>query len=185
MSAPRPLRSPVDPEELATLRSGDSVLVSGRLIAARDAAHVRFAELIARGEPLPVDLTGATIYYVGPTPAPPGRPIGSAGPTTASRMDATTPALIGLGVRAMIGKGRRSRQVREAMREHGSVYLGAVEGTAALLSACITRADVVAYPDLDTEAVRLLDVRDLPAFVVNDVHGGDLYDDGPRRWRRR
>lgn len=184
VSAPRLLRSPVEPAGLATLRAGDPLLISGTLLTARDAAHLRFASAIERGEPLPVDLAGATVYYVGPTPAPPGRPIGAAGPTTASRMDAATPALIQRGVRAMIGKGRRSTAVRDAMREHGCVYLGAVEGTAALLSACITRATVVAYPDLGAEAVHLLEVRDLPVFVVNDLHGGDLYDDGPQQWRR-
>jgi len=178
------LRSPFDAEDLAGLRAGDPVRISGVLLTARDAAHARFAEAIAAGRPLPVDVSGQTLYYVGPTPARPGQVIGSAGPTTASRMDPYSPMLIERGLRAMIGKGRRSPAVRDSMLQYGCVYLGAVEGTAALLARCVTAARVVAYEDLGAEAVRRLQVTDFPAVVVNDLHGGDLYEEGPKRWRR-
>jgi fumarate hydratase subunit beta len=181
---PRKLASPFDPAALVELRSGDPVLISGIVLTARDAAHERFARAIAAGEPLPVDVESQTIYFVGPTPARPGHVIGSAGPTTASRMDPYSPLLIERGLKAMIGKGRRSPAVKQSMTEHGCVYFGAVEGTAALLSSCITAAEVVAYDDLGTEAVRRLQVADFPAFVVNDLHGGDLYLEGQARWRR-
>ncbi len=179
------LRSPFAVEDLAALRAGDPVRISGVLLTARDAAHARFAESIHAGEPLPVDINGQTIYFVGPTPARPGHVIGSAGPTTASRMDPYSPLLIERGLRAMIGKGRRSPVVRASMLEHGCVYFGAVEGTAALLARCVTAAEVIAYGDLGAEAVRRLQVVDFPAVVVNDLHGGDLYEEGPARWRRR
>lgn len=169
---------------LEPLRSGDRVLLSGLLITARDAAHERFAEAIAAGLPLPFDPNGQVLYFVGPTPARPGRVIGSAGPTTASRMDAYSPLLIERGLRGMVGKGRRSERVIASMREHGCVYFGAVEGTAALLAKTITSAHVIAYEDLGTEAVHRLEVVDFPAVVVNDLHGGDLYVDGPAGWRR-
>ena len=182
--APRSIALPLDPATLGDLRSGDSVLLSGPLITGRDAAHARFAAAIEAGEDLPVGVDGETLYFVGPTPARPGHAIGSAGPTTASRMDPWSPLLIERGLRGMIGKGRRSDEVRAAMREHGCVYFGAVEGTAALLSQCVTSAEVIAYADLGAEAVHRLEVHDFPALVVNDLHGGDLYTDGPARWRR-
>ncbi|MDL5156442.1 fumarate hydratase C-terminal domain-containing protein [Actinomycetospora termitidis] len=168
----------------AALHSGDSVTLSGTVYTARDAAHARFLEAIDAGEDLPVDVDGATIYFVGPTPARPGHVIGSAGPTTASRCDAYSPALVERGLAAMIGKGRRNAEVKASMLEHGCVYFGAIEGTAALLSQCITAAEIVAYEDLGAEAVRKLTIADFPALVVNDLHGGDLYDDGPARYRR-
>ena len=182
-AGPRRLRTPFDPAELAELRSGDPVLISGTVLTARDAAHERFARAIAAGESLPIDVAGQTIYFVGPTPARPGHVIGSAGPTTASRMDPYSPLLIERGLRAMIGKGRRSGAVRRSMLAHGCVYFGAVEGTAALLSSCITAAQVIAYTDLGTEAVRRLEVVDFPAYVVDDLHGDDLYEQGRARWR--
>ena len=182
--APSSIRLPLDGTTLRDLRAGESVLLSGTVYTARDAAHARFAEAIAAGEPLPFDVEGATIYFVGPTPARPGHVIGSAGPTTASRCDAYSPMLIERGLQAMIGKGRRSGEVKESMRTHGCVYFGAIEGTAALLSRCITSAEIVAYEDLGAEAVRRLTIEDFPALVVNDLHGADLYDDGPARWRR-
>jgi fumarate hydratase subunit beta len=171
-------------EDPAALHAGDSVLLGGVVYTARDAAHARFAEAIEAGEDLPFDVEGATIYFVGPTPARPGHVIGSAGPTTASRCDAYSPMLVERGLRAMIGKGRRNETVRESMRTHGCVYFGAIEGTAALLSRCITSAEIVAYEDLGAEAVRRLTISDFPALVVNDLHGADLYDDGPARYRR-
>ncbi|MEJ2868018.1 fumarate hydratase C-terminal domain-containing protein [Actinomycetospora sp. OC33-EN08] len=170
--------------DAAALHSGDPVTLSGTVYTARDAAHARFVEAIDAGEDLPFDVDGATIYFVGPTPARPGHVIGSAGPTTASRCDAYSPALVERGLAAMIGKGRRNAEVKASMLEHGCVYFGAIEGTAALLSRCITSAEVVAYSDLGAEAVRRLTIVDFPALVVNDLHGGDLYDDGPARYRR-
>lgn len=154
------------------------------MVTGRDAAHARFAAAIDAGEDLPFDPEGETLYFVGPTPARPGHAIGSAGPTTASRMDAWSPLLVERGLRAMVGKGRRSDEVKRSMREHGCVYFGAIEGTAALLSQCVTSAEVIAYEDLGAEAVHRLEVRDFPALVVNDLHGGDLYTDGPAHWRR-
>ncbi|MCD2197301.1 Fe-S-containing hydro-lyase [Actinomycetospora endophytica] len=179
------IRLPLEETTLRELRAGDSVLLSGTVYTARDAAHARFAEAIAAGEPLPFDVDGATIYFVGPTPARPGHVIGSAGPTTASRCDAYSPMLVERGLRSMIGKGRRNQAVKDSMRAHGCIYFGAIEGTAALLSQCITSAEIIAYEDLGAEAVRKLTIEDFPALVVNDVHGADLYDDGPARWRRR
>ncbi|GLZ45234.1 fumarate hydratase [Actinomycetospora sp. NBRC 106375] len=178
------LSLPLDAEAIRALHSGDSVLLSGPLVTGRDAAHERFARAVEGGERLPFDPAGETLYFVGPTPARPGHAIGAAGPTTASRMDAWSPLLVERGLRGMIGKGRRSETVKESMLEHGCVYFGAIEGTAALLSQCITASEVIAYEDLGAEAVRRLEVRDFPALVVNDLHGGDLYRDGPARWRR-
>ncbi len=182
-STPRRVGIPYDLDEARTWTAGEPVLLTGTVITARDAAHARFAEAIASDEPLPFDPTGQVLYFVGPTPAPPGMPIGSAGPTTASRMDPYSPLLVERGLRGMIGKGRRSAEVKASMLTHGCVYFGAVEGHAALLAQCITRAEVIAYEDLGTEAVRELDVVDFPAVVVNDLQGNDQYDEGPRRWR--
>lgn len=183
MSSARALTLPLEPAEVAELTSGDAVTISGTLYTARDAAHARFAEAIAAGQELPITVAGQVIYFVGPTPARPGHPIGSAGPTTASRMDAYSPLLIERGLRGMIGKGRRSAEVKRSMREHGCVYFGAVEGTAALLAQHVRNAEVVAYADLGAEAVHRLEVEGFPAFVVNDLAGNDLYEDGPARWR--
>ena len=176
------LSAPLTDADVERLRAGDPVLISGTVYTARDAAHARLVELLKRGEPLPFDLQGQIIYFVGPTPAPPGRPIGSAGPTTAYRMDPYSPVLIEHGLKAMIGKGRRSPEVREALQRHKAVYLGAVGGAGALLSQRIVSAEVVAYEDLGPEAVRRLVVKDFPAVVVNDAHGGDLYEEGRARY---
>lgn len=179
-----PIRLPLEIDTVRDLRTGDSVLLTGPLVTARDAAHERFAAAIERGEDLPFDPDGETLYFVGPTPARPGHVIGAAGPTTASRCDPWSPLLVERGLRAMIGKGRRSQTVKDSMLSHGCVYFGGIEGTAALLSQCITSAEVIGYEDLGTEAVRRLEVRDFPVFVVNDLHGGDLYVDGQAAWRR-
>ncbi|MBX6763415.1 MAG: Fe-S-containing hydro-lyase [Rubrobacteraceae bacterium] len=179
------LRIPLSREDVEPLRSGDVVRLHGVLYTARDAAHARMKEALERGEPLPFDPEGQVVYYTGPAPAKPGNPIGPAGPTTASRMDPYAPLLIERGLRGMVGKGVRSREVVEAMRRHGCVYFGAVEGTAALLAKCVREAEVVAYEDLGAEAVRRLLVEDFPAVVINDLHGGDLYREGRERWRRR
>lgn len=169
------LTTPLTDEAVAQLRSGDVVFLSGTIYTARDAAHRRLAESLDRGEDLPFDLRGAVIYYVGPSPAPPGRPIGSAGPTTSYRMDSYAPRLHALGLKATIGKGRRNTEVRDALKEHIGVYLGATGGAGALLSQCITAATVIAYDDLGPEAIRELTVKDFPLLVINDCVGGELY----------
>jgi fumarate hydratase subunit beta len=171
-------------ENIEPLKSGDVVLLSGVLYTARDAAHARMKEAIENGEPLPFDLEGQVVYFTGPAPARPGQALGPAGPTTSSRMDPHSPMLVERGLRGMVGKGSRSEAVRDAMRKHGCVYFGAVEGTAALLADRVQEAEVVDYEDLGAEAVRRLIVEDFPAVVINDLHGGDLYKEGRERWRR-
>jgi fumarate hydratase subunit beta len=166
------------------LRAGDRAVVTGVIYTARDAAHRRLVELLDQGKPLPVDLAGQIIYYTGPTPAPPGRPIGSAGPTTASRMDPYAPRLLAVGLKAMIGKGARGPDVREALRRYRAVYLTATPGAGALLSQHIVAAEVVAYADLGTEAIHRLEVQDFPVIVANDCHGGDIYEQGVRDYRK-
>ena len=179
------LETPLRLEDVEPLKSGDVVRLNGALYAARDAAHARMKEAVERGEALPFDPEGQVIYYTGPTPARPGRALGPAGPTTASRMDPYAPSLIEHGLRGMIGKGVRSKAVQESMRRHGCVYFGAVEGTAALLAECVKEAEVVAHEDLGPEAILKLLVEEFPVVVVNDLHGGDLYREGRERWRRR
>lgn len=181
---PIALHAPFGVEDAERLRAGDEVLLSGIVYTARDAAHERLVHLLNAGGPLPVDLRGQVIYYCGPTPARPGRPIGSAGPTTASRMDRYTPALLAYGIRGMIGKGRRSQEVRAAIQLYGAVYFGAVEGTAALLGERVREAEVVAFPDLGAEAIHRLVIEDFPVAVVNDIAGGDLYVEGRARYQR-
>ncbi|MGW8303277.1 MAG: FumA C-terminus/TtdB family hydratase beta subunit [Desulfobacterales bacterium] len=178
------LEAPLAKDTLNLLHSGDQVQIFGVIYTARDAAHERMWQAIQQGRELPFDPQGQIIYYVGPTPPPPGRIIGSAGPTTASRMDPFTPMLIERGLKGMIGKGRRSESVRQAAIAHGCVYFGSVEGTAALLSGCIQDAQVVAFADLGPEAIYRLTVSGFPAVVVNDLHGRDLYEEGRLRYRR-
>ena len=178
------LEAPLTKEDIEALGTGDVVRLSGTLYVARDAAHARMAEAIENGDPLPFDPEGQVVYFTGPAPARPGHPLGPAGPTTASRMDPYSPLLIERGLRGMIGKGTRSEAVQEAMREHGCVYFGAVEGTAALLADRVKEAEVIAYEDLGAEAIRHLVVEDFPVVVVNDLYGGDLYREGRERWRR-
>jgi fumarate hydratase subunit beta len=170
-----PLATPLTREAVTGLRAGEHLLISGTVYTARDAAHQRLIELADAGQELPLDLEGQIIYYCGPTPAPPGRPIGSAGPTTASRMDAYAPRLHALGVRATIGKGPRSEALRAALVEHGAVYLAAVGGAGALLAQCVTACEVVAFPELGPEAVRRLVVTDFPAIVAYDAHRGSAF----------
>ena len=181
---PIQLQTPLHMEDIEPLRTGDIVRLSGVLYTARNAAHARMKEAIEGGEPLPFEPEGQVIYFTGPAPARPGSALGPAGPTTASRMDPYSPLLIERGLRAMIGKGLRSERVLESMREHGCVYFGAVEGTAALLAECVKEAEVVAHEDLDPEAIHRLLVEDFPVVVVNDLYGGDLYREGHRRWRK-
>jgi fumarate hydratase subunit beta len=184
MPQPIRLQTPLSGADVQRLSIGDQVLLSGAVFTARDAAHARLVELLKAGKPLPFELAGQVIYFAGPTPAPPGRPIGSVGPTTSYRMDPYSPLLIEHGLRGMIGKGRRSREVIEAMAAHGAVYLGAVGGAAALIAQRIVSAEVVAYEDLGPEAVRRLVVEDFPAVVVNDCRGGDLYAEGRKRYEK-
>ncbi|CCO07061.1 Fe-S-containing hydro-lyase [Desulforamulus hydrothermalis] len=172
------LTTPLSDAAVANLRIGQQVLINGVIYTGRDAAHKRLVELLEQGKDLPVDLRGQIIYYVGPSPAPPGKVIGSAGPTTAGRMDAYTPRLIELGLKGMIGKGARSETVKEAMQKYRAVYFAAVGGAAALIAKCIKQAEVVAYADLGPEAIYKLTVQDFPAIVVNDAYGGDLYQEG-------
>ena len=175
---PKAITAPLDPETARSLRAGDSVLLSGTVYTARDAAHKRLCELIAQGGALPFPMEGAVIYYVGPTPARPGQPIGSAGPTTSYRMDAYAPTLLRLGQLGMIGKGKRGPEVVEAMKETGAVYFGAIGGAGALLARCVKSAGLVCYEDLGAEAVRKLTVENLPLTVVIDSLGNNLYETG-------
>lgn len=167
---------PFDKDTVKELKAGDYVYLTGTIYTARDAAHKRMYEALQKGETLPFDIEGNVIYYMGPSPAREGRPIGSAGPTTASRMDKYTPALLDLGMRGMIGKGRRTEAVRESMIRNQAVYFAAVGGAGALLSKSITQAEVIAYEDLGTEAIRRLEVKDFPVIVVMDCEGNNLYD---------
>ena len=179
------LTAPLTREAISGLRAGDSVLLSDTVYTARDAAHKRLCQLVAEGKELPFPIRGAVIYYVGPTPARPGQAIGSAGPTTSYRMDAYAPTLLRLGELGMIGKGKRSPEVVEAMVETGAVYFGAIGGCGALLSACVKSAELVCYEDLGAEAVRRLEVEDLPLTVVIDSRGNNLYQLGRAAWLAR
>lgn len=171
--------TPLTPEQIKNLHAGDSVLISGVIYTARDAAHKRLVELLDKGEALPCDLKGKIIYYVGPSPAKPGDVIGAAGPTTSYRMDAYAPRLMReAGLLGMIGKGSRSKEVTDAITELGGVYFAAIGGAAALLASTVKSCEVIAYPDLDSEAVRRLEVVDFPATVINDSFGGNLYEQG-------
>jgi fumarate hydratase subunit beta len=178
------LTTPLTDEDVVRLKAGDRVRLHGTLLTGRDAAHKRLSDLLDQGKPLPIDLRGQIIYYVGPTPPPPGKIIGSAGPTTAGRMDSYAPRLMALGLKGMIGKGHRSPPTREAMQRYRAVYFGAVGGAGALLSRFITAAEVVAYEDLGTEAIRRLAVEDFPVIVVDDAHGRDLYEEGMAQYAR-
>ncbi len=182
--SPLSIESPIKPEAVKALKTGDKILITGILYTARDAAHKRMVEALEKGETLPFNIRGQTIYYMGPSPAPPGKVIGSAGPTSSSRMDSYTPRLLAAGLRAMIGKGYRSAEVKAAIKRYGAIYLAATGGAGALLSRTIRKAEVVAYEDLGPEAIRRLEVVDFPAIVINDTHGGDLYEEGKVRYRR-
>ncbi len=177
------LVTPLSFSDVEALRAGDRVSISGKIYTARDAAHKRLVELIKNSRYLPLSLEGQVIYYVGPSPAPPGRVIGSAGPTTSYRMDPYTPELLKLGLRAMIGKGKRSKEVIEAMAKYGAVYMAAIGGAGALMANAIKQVRIVAYDDLGPEAIRELVVENLPVIVVNDVLGNDLYAQGQKRYQ--
>ena len=172
----RHITAPITKETAKTLHAGDYVYITGTIYTARDAAHKRMQETLQRGEALPLDMKENVIYYMGPSPAREGRPIGSAGPTTSSRMDKYAPELLDLGLGAMIGKGKRSQEVKDAIVRNGSVYFAAVGGAGALLSKCILSSEVIAYDDLGTEAIRKLQVKDFPVIVVIDSAGNNLYE---------
>ena len=170
------IQAPLVEEEIKNLKSGEYVYITGTIYTARDAAHKRMFESINKGEQIPMELKNNVIYYMGPSPAREGRPIGSAGPTTASRMDKYAPTLLNLGLKGMIGKGKRSEEVKEAIIKNGCVYFAAVGGAGALLSKSIKKSEVIAYDDLGTEAIRKLEVENFPAIVVIDSMGNNLYD---------
>jgi fumarate hydratase subunit beta len=178
------ITTPLTAEVARSLRAGDSVLISGIIYTARDAAHKRLVEALDRGEKLPVDLTDQIVYYVGPSPAKPGRPIGAAGPTTSGRMDSYTPRLLAVGLRGMIGKGGRSAEVVAAMKQHGAVYFAATGGAAALIAKTVRKYEVVAYADLASEALAAMTVEDFPAIVVIDSTGRNFYEEGQMKYRQ-
>jgi fumarate hydratase subunit beta len=180
---PKKIKLPLNEKTISDLRAGDAVLLSGTIYTARDAAHKRMIEALERKQPLPFDIKGQTLYYVGPSPAPPGRVIGSAGPTTSTRLDVYTPRLLAAGLKGMIGKGTRSPEVKEAMKKNAAVYMAAIGGAGALLSKSIIKSEIVAYADLGPEAVLRLEVKDFPVTVINDIRGGDLYEEGRERYR--
>jgi fumarate hydratase subunit beta len=175
--------SPISNDVIENLRAGDQVLISGVIYVGRDAAHKRLIETLDRGDVLPFDIRGQTIYYMGPSPTKPGHVIGSAGPTTSGRMDAYTPRLLSVGLKAMVGKGLRSDAVKEAIKEYKSVYFATAGGAAALIAKSITRSEVVAYEELGPEAILRLEVEDFPAVVINDMRGGDLYQEGKAKYK--
>lgn len=179
----RTITLPLSDDVLEILHTGDELLLTGLMYVGRDAAHKRMIETLEAGEPLPVDLKGQVIYFMGPTPARPGKAVGSAGPTSSYRMDSYSPRLMVEGLKGMIGKGMRSGEVKEAMKRYKAVYLGAIGGAGALISGCIKKIEVVAYEDLGTEALRRIEVQDFPVTVVNDIYGGDLYQEGRSRYR--
>ena len=178
------ITTPLTEDQSRKLKAGDSVLITGKIYSARDAAHKAMTEALARGEKLPIDWTNKIVYYLGPTPAKPGNPIGSAGPTTSGRMDAYTPTMLDQGIKGMIGKGTRKPEVIESMKKNGTVYFVAVGGAAALISKCIKKYTVLAYPELGPEAVAELEVEDFPAIVAIDCEGNNYYEEGQKPYRR-
>ncbi len=178
------LKTPLSDADVEKLKAGDKVLLNGVIYTGRDAAHKRLYDLLMAGKPLPIDVKGQVIYYVGPAPAKPGQVIGSAGPTTSGRMDAFSPKLIEMGLKGMIGKGMRKKEVIEAMKKYKAVYFAATGGAGALLAKAVKKAQVVAYEDLGPEAISRLEVENFPVIVVNDTKGNDLYEEGMRKYAR-
>ena len=174
---------PLTDETLKELKTGDNISLTGVMYTARDAAHKRMIESLDQGQPLPFDIKGQIIYYMGPSPARPGHIIGSAGPTTSGRMDAYSPRLIAKGLKGMIGKGMRSQAVKNAMKEHKAIYMAAIGGAGALISKTIKKAEVIAHEELGAEAILRLEVEDFPVTVINDIYGGDLYQQGKAKYR--
>jgi fumarate hydratase subunit beta len=183
MVDPIKIQTPVTDEIITKLKAGDHVLITGMIYTGRDMAHKYMVEGHQKGEKLPFDIKGQILYYTGPTPAPPGRPIGSAGPTTSYRMDKYAPYLLELGLKGMIGKGPRGQEVKDAIKKHKAIYFAAIGGAGALISKAIHKAELIAYPELGTEAVMRLEGEDFPAVVVNDVYGGDLYKMGVEKYK--
>ena len=178
------IKLPVDAATRKSLKTGDQVLVSGTVYVARDAAHRRIIDALDKSKPLPFSLQGQSIYYMGPAPAKPGQIIGSAGPTTSGRMDVYTPRLLAEGLKVMIGKGERSAMVKQAIKQYHAVYLAATGGAGALIAKTVKNCQMIAYPELGAEAVLRLEIEDFPAVVVNDIYGGDLYEEGKAKYRR-
>ena len=178
------LTTPLSDEDVEKLNIGDKVYLNGTIYTGRDAAHKRLVDLVKEGKELPFDVKGQVIYYVGPAPAKPGKPIGSAGPTTSYRMDAYAPTLMELGMKGMIGKGNRAPEVIEAMKKHKAVYFGATGGAGALIAKSIKKAEIIAYEDLGPEAIRKLEVENFPVVVVNDTKGNDLYVEGAKKYSK-
>jgi fumarate hydratase subunit beta len=179
------LTTPLTDASVEQLHAGDTVEITGTIYVARDAAHKKMVDALDRGEKLPVDLTGQIVYYMGPSPTKPGQVIGSAGPTTSGRMDAYAPRLMEIGLKGMIGKGLRAAPVKDAIKKHKAVYFAATGGAAALISQRIKKAQVMAYEDLGAEALQNLEVEDFPVIVVNDIFGGDAYEDGKKKYARK
>lgn len=178
------LTTPLTDEVVAQLHAGDKVTITGVIYVGRDAAHKRMVDTLDAGDPLPFDPQGQVIYYMGPAPAKPGEAIGAAGPTTSGRMDPYAPRMMEAGLKGMIGKGNRTQPVRDAMAQYKAVYLGAIGGAGALIAKTIRKSDVVAYDELGAEALRRLEVVDFPAIVINDIYGGDAYEDGVKKYNR-
>jgi fumarate hydratase subunit beta len=177
------IKAPLDYKTIENLKAGDQVVISGVIYTARDAAHKRMVEALDKGDKLPFDIKGQVVYYMGPSPARPGQAIGSAGPTTSGRMDSYAPRLMAEGLKGMVGKGDRSQAVKDSMKKYKAVYFAAIGGAGALISKTIKKADVIAYGDLGAEAIRRLEVQDFPATVINDIYGGDLYEEGKAKYR--
>lgn len=177
------IKSPLDEETIKNLKSGDQVSITGVIYTARDAAHKRLVETLDKGERLPFDITNQIVYYMGPSPAKPGQVIGSAGPTTSGRMDSYAPRLMSVGLKGMIGKGNRSQAVKDSMKKYKAVYFAAIGGAGVLASKSIKKAEVIAYEDLGAEAIRRLEVKNFPATVINDIYGGDLYEEGKAKYQ--
>jgi fumarate hydratase subunit beta len=178
------ITSPIKPEIIEKLKAGTGVLISGVVYTARDAAHQRLIQALEKGEKLPFDLKAQTLYYMGPSPAKPGQVIGAAGPTTSSRLDRYTPRLIAAGIKAMMGKGSRSPEVKEAIKKHKAVYFVTIGGAGALLSKSVKQAEVIAYEELGAEAILRLNVENFPAIIANDIYGGDLFEQGKAKYQR-
>jgi len=176
--------TPLEVDVIENLKAGEKVFLSGYIYTARDAAHKRFIDALENGKELPLDIKGQVIYYCGPSPAPPGRVIGACGPTTSSRMDAYSPKMISLGLKGMIGKGKRSNAVKDAIKTYKAVYFGATGGAGALLSKSVVSSEIIAYEELGPEAVVKLGVKDMPLFVINDIFGNDLYEKGAQQYRK-
>jgi fumarate hydratase subunit beta len=177
------IKTPLDEETIKKLKAGDQVFISGVIYTARDAAHKRLVETLDKGEKLPFYLINQTVYYMGPSPAKPGQVIGSAGPTTSGRMDSYAPRLMAAGLKGMIGKGNRSQAVKDAIKKYKAVYFAAIGGAGALISKSIKKAEVIAYEDLGAEAIRRLEVENFPVTVINDIYGGDLYEQGKAKYQ--